>query len=225
RTPIRPGRLTSATSALPATAPGPPRFTWQSCRPMNEPLSVERLAPDPRFITPLHKSQILLAWPPSQIGWVIFGIGSMFIWAFVPHADFSGPRFRPRDTAEVRGESLDCRTTRFTEGGSKTRRGTPIYENHYRYTIEAKTYESFSYAKGTCLAGGPVQVEYLVRRPDFSRIAGMRRKPLSPWSSLAAIVPAIGLVMVLAGVWKGRRSIRLLRDGSPAVARFVEKEP
>ncbi|MFN7996264.1 MAG: hypothetical protein U0Q18_21815 [Bryobacteraceae bacterium] len=192
---------------------------------MNEPLSVERLAPAPRFIPPLLQWQLLLASPASQIGWVILGFGSIFIWGFLPHADFSGPRFRPRETAEVRGESLDCRTTRFTEGGSKTRRGTPIYENRYRYTIGVKTYESSSYAKGQCLAGGPVRVEYLIRQPDFSRVAGMRRKPLSPASSLIALFPATGLAMILAGVWKGRRSIRLLRNGSPAVARFLKKEP
>jgi hypothetical protein len=61
-----------------------------------------------------------------------------------------------------------------------------------------------------------VTVEYLTREPGYSRIGGMRRDILGPWALMAGLVPGAGLVFAMLGLRRGRRAIRLLRDGLPA---------
>jgi len=68
-----------------------------------------------------------------------------------------------------------------------------------------------------------VAVEYLTGQPGISRIAGMRRQPLSWWATVGALLPGVGLAMAIAGLVKGRRRVRLLREGLPASGRLMEK--
>ena len=192
---------------------------------MADPVDLSRLAPPPRTIQPGAAVRILFGSAAAQIGWLVLGFGSIFLWVFVFHADLSGWRFRPGAFAEIRGDALLCRDTHYSEGGTKYRRGTPVYENQYAYEVEGQRYEAASYAVGKCVAGGPVRVEYLLGRPEVSRIAGMRRDVCSPWTSLVALLPGAGLVIVLVSLAKGRTNLRLLRDGQPASARLVGKSP
>ena len=168
---------------------------------------------------------MMLGGSKSQVGWLILGFGTIFVWGFAPHADFSGWRFRAGSFAQTVGQAVGCVQTHFTEGGSKSRRGTPIYENRFRYTIAGQEFNGASYAKGRCVTGGTVTVEYLLAQPAVSRIAGMRRRPLSPWAILILVLPAAGLIMVLTGVVRGRGYVRLLREGVPAEGRLIDKVP
>lgn len=168
---------------------------------------------------------MMLGGAAPQIGWLLFGFGTIFVWGFAPHADFSGWRFRAGSFARTAGQSVGCVQTHFTEGGSESSPGTPIYENHYRYTIAGQELGGVSYAKGRCVTGGPVTVDYLLAEPAVSRIAGMRRRPLSPLASLVLVLPAAGLIMIITGLVKGRGYVRLLREGVPAEGRLIDKVP
>lgn len=168
-------------------------------------------------------ARLLFGSQRSQIGWLILAFGSFFFWAFTWFADISGWRFRDGRAAETRGQASGCRQTRFSEGGTKNKRGTPIFENHYRYEVSGQTFEGSSFAKGQCV-NGPVVVEYLPAQPEVSRIRGMRRRPLSAAATLTALMPAAGIVMILAGLVEGRRRLRLLREGLLTTGRLVEKK-
>jgi hypothetical protein len=170
-------------------------------------------------------ARMMLSGAASQIGWILFGFGTIFVWGFALQADFSGWRFRAGSVAQTAGQAVGCVQTHFTEGGSETRRGTPIYENHYRYMIAGQEVEGVSYAEGRCVTGGTVTVEYLLAEPAVSRIAGMRRRPLSPLAGLVLVLPATGLIMVITALVKGRRSVWLLREGLPAEGRLIDKTP
>jgi hypothetical protein len=159
----------------------------------------------------------------SQIGWFLFGFGSIFFWMFAWHADLSGWRFRPGSVAQTPGEALGCRDTHYYVGGTESHRGTPVYKNSYRYTVDGNRFEGASYAAGRCVTDGGVTVEYLLSQPEVSRIIGMRRDLLSPRTILAALLPGAGLALVIAGLVKGRRAVRLLREGLPAPARLINK--
>jgi len=169
-------------------------------------------------------ARLLLGSALSQIGWLIVGFSSVFFWAFVWNADLSGWKFRPGETARVTGVALDCRQTRLSEGGSRNRRGTPIYETRYRYEVDGHPFAGSSFATGYCYDGN-VRVEYLEARPEISRIVGTRRKPFGPYVVTVGVLPAIGLTLILAGIVSGLRQRRLLRDGLPAAARLKEKVP
>jgi len=169
--------------------------------------------------------QMLLGGGVTQVGWLILGFGSVFFWLFAWHADLSGLRFRLGPVAEVTGSATGCQSIGYSVGGSETRRGTPVYENRYRYSVAGHDFEDRSFDTGNCVAGGSVVIEYVKRQPGYSRIRGMRRDYLSPWALLAALLPGAGLMLVLSGVRNGRRRIQLLRLGIPAVARVYQKMP
>ena len=168
-------------------------------------------------------AQMRLGGANTQIGWLFLGFGSIFFWVFACNADLSGWRFRPGSVNWTQGESLGCKDTRYHEGGSEWTGGTAVYQNLYRYTAGGQQFEGSSYATGRCVPGGAVAVEYLTGQPGVSRIAGMRRQPLSWWATVGALFPGVGLAMAIAGMVKGRRRARLLREGLPAAGCLMEK--
>ena len=100
-----------------------------------------------------------------------------------------------------------------------------VYENRYRYSVAGREFTGASYAKGQCVSGGTVTVEYLLEQPAISRISGMRRRPLSPWAMLVAVLPAVGGILAIAGLVRGQRRVRLLREGWPAEGRLTGMAP
>jgi hypothetical protein len=119
-----------------------------------------------------------------------------------------------------------CRVTSASEGGSKHRRGTPIYANAYAYQWEGLALEGVSYAPGRCLAAGTrVPVELLPDHPEISRIAGMRRAEFGPSVAFVAIFPLVGVVLLVLTLRAGARQVRLLRDGKLALGTFLGDAP
>lgn len=188
-------------------------------------LPCDRLEAPPRTIDSPVAAQMMLGGALSQVAWLLFGFGSVFFWMFAWHADLSGLRFRGGAVGHVSGTASGCASTGYSVGGSKTHSGTPVYENRYRYSVGGEDFESRSFDTGQCISGGTVEVEYLIGKPGYSRIRGMRRDYLSPWALLAALLPGGALAMILAAVRRGRQNIRLLRSGIPAAARVIQKMP
>ena len=184
-----------------------------------------RLEATPRIIEPMLAAQMLFGGAWTSIGWLLLAFGSIFGWIFAAHADLTGWRFRDGAIATVAGTAGECRGTGYTSGGSEGFRGTPVYENHYRYHVAGQDFGGWSYATGDCLTGQNVTVEYLPAQPGYSRIRGMRHELLSPWALLAALFPGIGLAVAIAGFGSGFRRIRLLRDGVPAAGLVTSKSP
>jgi len=161
----------------------------------------------------------------SQIGWLLLGFGLIFFWAFVCRADLtSWYRFRGA-LAVAEGQVTRSRDTGASEGGSKSRRGTPIYKNEFRYLVDDKEYRSASYAVGVRLpAGRMVTVQYLANDPAFARIRGMRTNVFSPAVLFVMLFPLTGLGLVVFALSRGAKACRLLRDGIPAIAKLIAKQ-
>ena len=185
-------------------------------------LAVTRLAAAPRVIPASLQVQVLLGGTASQIGWFLLGFGSIFFWVFACKTDLSGWQFRQGHVARTSGISLGCQKTGFREGDEHLPRSV-VYRNLYRYAVDGQTLRGASYSLGQCVSRGSVTVEYLLLDPATSRIIGMRRRPLSPWAALAAIVPAVGLTMVLVGIFRGRGKLKLLCRGLPASGHLIQK--
>jgi hypothetical protein len=171
----------------------------------------------PREVSPLLAAQMYLGGASAQIGWLIFGFGSIFFWAFAWHADLSGWRFREGKIARVTGEILNCRQTNYASDDE------PVFANEYHYMVGPESIGGVSYSTGDC-ASGQVTVEYLIGAPDVSRIAGMRRDVMGPWVILVAVLPIAGVVPVVLGLRKGKLRVALLRDGAVAHGRVVAKK-
>ena len=170
----------------------------------------------PRDVSAQLAAQMYLGGLSAQIGWLIFGFGSIFFWAFAWHADLSGWRFSEGKIARVTGEILNCRQTSYASDEE------PVYANEYHYMVGAESIGGVSYATGEC-ASGQVTVEYVIGAPDVSRIAGMRRDVMGPWVILVALLPIAGLVPVVLGLRKGKLRVALLRDGVITHGRVIAK--
>ncbi|UCG49609.1 MAG: DUF3592 domain-containing protein [Phycisphaerales bacterium] len=183
------------------------------------------LSRPPRHVPLTVRVRLLFGGFRNQFGWILFGFGMVFVWGFALRADLtSWYLFRGRlETCE--GTDTASKKTSFREGGSKRRRGTPVYANHYSFTDSAGAeHEGVSYKTGVRLnTGDKVTVEYLAARPEISRIKGMRRKPVGLWGLLVVLFPLVGACLVISGIRRGLRAGRLLRHGEQTTGRLKSK--
>jgi hypothetical protein len=143
----------------------------------------------------------------AQIGWLIFGFGMIFFWAFVLNADFSFANFRgPYATAEGKVTSVE------STGASVNHRR--VQANHYEYSVAGYLHQGVSYSSGESVSPGEsVMIEYDDGNPDKSRIAGMRRAMFGPGVTFVSLFPFIGLVILIPSTLYGMKRNRLLREG------------
>ena len=136
--------------------------------------------PPPREVPLLVKARVLFGGPLSVAGWAFFGFGSIFVWMFGLNADYTSWYRFSGAVETAAGKITRSEATNFTSGGSRGRRGTPIYANRYAYREpDGVEHAGVSYATGVRLsAGEAVTVEHPAGRPEISRIRGMRRAPL-----------------------------------------------
>jgi hypothetical protein len=117
----------------------------------------------------------------AQFGWIFFGFGMIFFWAFAGNADFSFLTFRgPHERSAAKVTKVE------TTGASENH--TQVMANHYEFSVAGSVVRGKSYSTGSDFeVGDEVTVEYDPDDPSRSRIAGMRRTMFGPWVSLVTI--------------------------------------
>jgi hypothetical protein len=173
----------------------------------------------PRRVPLLLRMQMRLGNPFALFGWAFFGFGMIFWWVAGAGAElvpFSGDKMTIGEI--VRVESTGIRIN-----------DQIVHELHYQWTgPEGETREGVSYAQrgGSWKKGRPVNIEYDSGKPSRSVIEGMRRRP-SPWwvAPLVGVFPLVGLVFAVPSFMLAGRSIRLLRNGKLAMAKFTKALP
>lgn len=169
--------------------------------------------------------QVLFGGFLAQFGWLFLGFGGIFFWAFVMNADLAS-FYRFRGALETaKGVVLETKDTGASEGGSKNRRGTPIYAHWYSFTAaDGREYRGVSYALGTHLEEGQeVVVEYPQGNPSISRIPGMRRAVFGPWAIFVIIFPLVGLGFILGSLASRLQAKRLLAEGKLGLGTLKSK--
>lgn len=155
----------------------------------------------------------------SQIGWLVFGFGMIFFWAFCSNADLSFLTFRGTH------ETVEGRVTEVIETGASVNK-VRVRANHYEYSVAGNRLTGTSYSTGERVdAGETVTVEYDEDDPARSRIEGMRRAMFGPAVLFVTIFPFIGLVLLIPAMITGLRRNRILRDGLVANGRLISKSP
>ncbi|MDH4240860.1 MAG: DUF3592 domain-containing protein, partial [Phycisphaerae bacterium] len=188
--------------------------------------NILNLAGPPRDVPILVRLRVLFGGFLNQFGWIFFGFGLVFVWAFTVNADLtSWYRFRGQiDTAQ--GKVLYSKKTRFSVGGSKHSRGTPVYAIHYAFTgPKATEYTGVSFNTGRQFDEGQTGViEHPQDHPQTSRIKGMRRKPVGFAGLIPVLFPVAGLLLINSGIKKGIKANRLLALGEQTTGRLKSKE-
>ena len=188
--------------------------------------NILNLAGPPRDVPLLVRIRVLMGGVFNQAGWFCFGFGLAFVWAFTLNADLtSWYRFRGQlDIAQ--GKVLYSKKTRFSEGGSKHSKGTPVYAIHYSFTgPDGTEYKGLSFNTGRQFdEGKTVTIEHQQGNPQTSRIKGMRRKPIGLFGLFPILFPLIGLLFITGGTRKGLKANRLLALGEQTTGRLKSKE-
>jgi hypothetical protein len=174
-----------------------------------------------RRVSQAVRAQLLAGGVISQVGWLLFGFGLIFVWGFLAQAESPLGSGLDSDPATARGQVVRIQETRASENDTR------IWAVHYRFRDEKdRAHEGLSYASGTRLQpGSEVTVEYNADDPKTSRIEGLRTAPFSAFMWFVAIFPLIGWGMVVAGLLRGRRHLRLLKTGRVAHGALVDKQP
>jgi len=157
----------------------------------------------------------------SHLGWGLMVFGMVFVWAFdAGGAVRSAFRFAG-EKATVEGSSQGWRQT------SLSINDVPVYETSYSFrSIDGLELSGVSYQTGGYVeASQSVTVQYVVSRPETSRIQGMRASRAGFGVLFVYIFPVLGLALAMAGVRKGLRSRHLMSTGELALGRQKSKEP
>ena len=180
----------------------------------------------PRDVSAATRWSLRLGGGVGIAGWAMFGFGMIFFWSFAMNADVASLWQFNGETERAMGQVTHSEKTKFTTGGSKSRRGKPVFANGYVFTsADGNERWGVSYATDHSLrVGQVVEVEHPKGRPGISRIVGMRRAVLPGVTALVALGPAVGLWMILINFRRGSRYADLLENGRLAWGKMVSKE-
>jgi hypothetical protein len=169
-------------------------------------------------IPPTLWFQALFGGVGSQLGWIFFGFGLIFVWGFMLHSEvvtfakFHGPM------QHAQGAVIRSHKTGAEEND------TPIYAITYEFTPanSSERISGISYTTGEDLsAGTTVTVEYKANNPQISRIQGMRTAEFGSFVLIALLFPLIGLIFIIGRIRYGLRAIAMMMNGQPAVSSLV----
>ncbi len=181
---------------------------------MHSPL---HFAPPPRPV-PLSLRILNFFNGAAQVGWIVFGFGMIFFYAFGTNADLSFATFR-----DAAGRAAG-RITRVEQTGA-SENGNTVEAAHYEYSVAGRGFSGKSYATaGSPAEGEDVTVEYDEDDPARSRIAGMRRGVFGPWAMIVAVFPLVGVVILWFATRSGMNRNHLLRDGVLTTGKLVGTE-
>jgi len=155
----------------------------------------------------------------SITGWAEIAFGMVFVWVFAMQSDLSELWAFDGKLERAPAVVIDSRAT-----AAKVNRSR-VYSTDYRFTVDGVEYRGRSYARGGYRqAGARVEVEYPAGKPDHSRIVGMSTSLFGPWGTLAGLAPLPGLVFLMFGLRRGRRSVTLLRQGKVTDGKLVSRQ-
>lgn len=175
----------------------------------------------PRAVPACVSLTVLFGGALQQVGWLLFGFGMIFFYAFVLQADWSGPLLAVMETRRATGLVTSVEGTNASENDS------PVYAVHYRFIaadgtkVEATAYSTGYYPD----AGQRLSVTYMRSQPNVARVEGMRRTTFGPLAAIAGIFPLIGAVMILFGLREGLKGNRLLGSGRLAFGTLTAAVP
>lgn len=147
-------------------------------------------------------------------GWMAvilpFGMGLGLSLAFMAGADFTEWEFQDDDPVAI-AQIVDV--TKFV-GRNKARH---YYQLEYRYVVDGVAYDNVAIAEELEEIpdfAKPLRVQYVPKRPDWSRIPGLRKTRLGNWAWLMGVLPMlIGVVAAVFYVPSVLADWRLVRYG------------
>lgn len=172
----------------------------------------------PRSISIFSQAMILFGGFFQQFGWSFFLLGSILSWIFLANSEviyvFSGTK----TWTETTGKVEKSEPTNMSENESL------IYLTHYTFIHDYREYVGYSYTLGYSFdPGEEVAVLHNPEHPNASVIKGARRGAFGYSVLFVAIFPLAGLGLIVGAFISNLRYLRLLRDGTIAKGKMIEK--
>ena len=178
------------------------------------------LAQPPRPVPLPLRVQVLFGGVVNLFGWIFFGFGMIFFWAFTLNSDLASFYQFSGSLETATGIVSESRDTNASENERR------IVAHEYTFQHGGREYQGVSYTTGQQLPeGAPVLIEFPAGKPEVSRIRGMRRGMFSPAVIFVVIFPFIGLCFVAFGLRNGLRASHLLAHGKLAFGTLASKTP
>ena len=180
------------------------------------------LAGPPRPVPFLVRLRVLFGGFISQFGWLFFGFGLIFVWAFTANMNLKG-------WLALRGELENTQgviTKIEKHTASRGKHGTRTYYQHY-YSFEGPDgieYTGFSKQDYSLKVGEKVTILFPKDIPNVSKISGMQASVIGPMGLIPVVFPVIGLCLIIAAFRKGLKANGLLANGVLGKGRLKYKE-
>ena len=172
-----------------------------------------------RYLPSIVKFSCIFGGYFSQVGMILFCSGLLLSFLWVNQID-SSSLHEQIITEKVPGVIASAKKTNFSSNNSV------IYEHLFEFTYNGLVYEGVSYASEP-LTNENVTVLVPMEEPEYAIVEGHRRKPLPLTQSVLLfplLPPLLGLIFVLCGLPRARRSMKLLAHGQVAEGTFLRKE-
>jgi hypothetical protein len=177
--------------------------------------SPSKPAPAIRSVPLSAKLAVLFGGALQPLGWLIFGFTMIFVWIFGFNADYRSLLQFRGELAQASATVTGSERTSFSEGGSNSRPGTPIFRVSYEFKdAEGVTRGGTSYTRGERhRVGAAAPVEFVPGKPEVSRIQGARTAPFGAGVMFIFLFPLVGLLMIFGGLSGGLVRAALLTRG------------
>lgn len=182
--------------------------------------ALDFIEPAPRKVPGAVRRRLIFGSPVQKVVWPFFALGFFMSWLMVRGTEiwtiveFAGKT----DFVEGRVIAIEDHTDyEDSESG-------PSFAVRYAYELAGVAYEGRSWTSNPRLdPGETVNVEFLVADPVTSRIEGLRVRGYTGPGWFMLLFPLIGLLVLLVSTLRGRRRVRMLARGRPALGTLVDK--
>ena len=177
------------------------------------------LARPPRGVSLVAQVGVFFGGALQTFGWAWLCLTMIFVWFFAAGSDPTEPFRFSGALEEAQGNILESSATSLSVNEQR------VFAITYRFEEGGQAYEGVSYGTSPPKPGAGVKVEFVAGDPADSRIQGLRRSKVPGWVMLLLLLfPSAGLLLIIPGVLRGLRGVRLLKGGRLVTGRLVSKE-
>jgi hypothetical protein len=144
-----------------------------------------------------------------MIGWPMLAFGGLLSTVFVGNSEIATWYRFATELATTQGVVVGSEATNMRNNRDE------VLLVEFTYSVNAQDYRARSFTQQQPPADDAVvTIEYAVNKPENARIGGMRSAPFPAVAGLTLIVPSVAIVLLLIGYLRGRKKLRLMRDGT-----------
>lgn len=178
------------------------------------------LAAPPRAIPTSLRYRVLLGGIWMMIGWPMLAFGGLLSTVFVGNSEIATWYRFATELATTQGIVVGSEATNMRNNRDE------VLLVEFTYSVNAQDYRARSFTQQQPPEDDAVvTIEYAVNKPENARIGGMRSAPFPAVAGLTLIAPSVAIVLLLIGYLRGRKKLRLMRDGTSVWGLLTDRQP